>query len=109
MEIETREDVEFIGPPVNIVSCPAQRETCIVLEDRDTRESDEAATERFRMENPHLMQTEEEWFLKRDNECKKADEAGPSYVVKLESDDEVEPGDKSDVSDDIDWDNLWCL
>lgn len=54
---------------------------------------------RFARENPHLVQAEAEFFWKRDNERKKAerkteDEAGPSGVVKLESDDEVELGDE---------------
>ena len=49
------------------------------------------------MENPHLVQAEE-WFWKRDNERKTEDAAGPSKVIKLESDDESEDNGESEES-----------
>lgn len=47
-------------------------------------------------ENPHLVQAEAEWFRKIDNERMKEDEAGLSRVIKVESDDEVQPDGKGE-------------
>ncbi|XP_073360710.1 uncharacterized protein [Aegilops tauschii subsp. strangulata] len=94
LEIETQVDAEFIGPPATIESRPTIRKTRIVLEQRVTRERDEATMARFARENPHLVQAETEFFWKRDDEPKKVgrktkNEAGPFGLVKLKSDDEV--------------------
>lgn len=60
--------MDFIGPSVTIVSCPAKMESQSVLEERDTWVSDEATIARLRAENPHLVQYKAEWFWKRDRE-----------------------------------------
>lgn len=54
-EIESREATEFIGSPMNIVSCAVKRDTRIVLECQDTRENDEVVMAKATAENPHLM------------------------------------------------------
>ncbi|XP_020160400.1 uncharacterized protein [Aegilops tauschii subsp. strangulata] len=71
LEIESLADAEFIGPLMNIESRPMKRETCIVLEQRNTRVSDETAMAWFASKNPHLMQADAEWFWKCDHEKKK--------------------------------------
>lgn len=35
-------------------------------------------------------------FWRRKNGCKKEDKAGPSWVIKVESNDEVQPDDESE-------------
>lgn len=54
-EIESRANAEFIGLEVTVESRQT-KETRIVLERRDARESDGAAMARFVGENPHLVQ-----------------------------------------------------
>lgn len=56
---------------------------------------------RFARENPHLVQYEVEFFWKRDHERQKAerkkeDESSSSRVIKVESDDEVQPDDEGE-------------
>lgn len=104
MEITTREDAEFIGPPVNIMPVNEEEE-----EEKSNAEfiyivpgeNDVEAMARFARENSQYVQYMMEFFWKRDHEMKKAvkkeDEAGPSMVINLSSKEEEFTSDQEET------------
>lgn len=100
-------EVEFLAPDVRFMSRKQEKEDCLVFEQRTTHESDAVAMARFAEANPHLMEAEREYFAGRNaehkNMIKKEDEAGPSQVIKVESDEES----NEIENDDVDWPSLY--
>lgn len=85
-DVTSVKEAEFLAPPVRIVSCDEEKEDRLVVEQRTAQESDAVAMSRFAEANPHLVAAEREFYTKRDAERKKEDKAGPSGVIKIESD-----------------------
>ena len=83
-KVEMHANAKFIKLSVTVVSHLAKMDTDIVLEKRDTWESDASSDGEVHHGNPHLTQGEAEWFWKRDNEHKSKDEARASRVMKVE-------------------------
>jgi hypothetical protein len=89
-EIENREHAEFVGPKNLTIRLIKEKKKKPGIHIAPS-ESDEVAMARFARENPQYVQNEMEFYWKRDLErkkkqVKKADEAGPSMVISIESD-----------------------